>query len=292
MYEKLKKYCDEKIKKYPHLQNKYKKEIEIAERYYKNGKNLVTLLKNNKEKISNRYVIPFLLGLTKKVTDEEFEYKLIEEGSSGGIDIDIDFSSEGKKQIKDYLVEKYGEDYVLPVGTNLTMGLANAVKDLLRVNGANFQKSNKFTSLLEKDKTWEENIENIKQNHTFMYDFYKENKDILDFVPVFLSKVRQRSKHAGGIVITEEKYSDLLPVNRVRGEIVTAFQESSQEQILDELGFIKYDLLAITILDILKTTVDLIDEELYLIEEDGIKKIVPKSYIKEELKCQEEKKLI
>ena len=62
---------------------------------------------------------------------------------------------------------------------------------------------------------------------------------------------------------------------------VTAFQESGQVATLDSLGIIKLDLLGITVLDNIKEAVNLIDEELYLIEEDGIEKIVPKSYLEE-----------
>ena len=285
-YLKLKSYCDEKIKQFPQYQSKYNREIRLAKRYYDNGVNLITILKKDKDKISTRYIIPFLLGINKEVTNEDFEFKLVKEGSSGGVDIDMDFSSEGKEIIKKYLLDKYGEDKVISVGTFSMMGPASAAKDLLRVYEIDFQKSNSFTKLLKKEVSWEDNLKNIEQNYPNQYAFYLENKEVLDLVPYFLNKTRQSGKHAGGIVITNEKFEDLIPTNRVggaAGEVVTAFQESAQEQVLDELGIIKYDLLAIKILDILKNAVNLIDEDLYLIEENGTKKIVPESYLDKSL---------
>lgn len=286
IYIKLKEICDKKIEKYPQYKNKYNKEIILIKRYFDNNVNILEELSKNRDKISTRYVIPFLLGFTKEVTDEIFEYKLIREGSSGGIDIDMDFSAEGKEKINEYLKEKYGDDKVISVGTFSKLGNASAAKDLLRIHEIDFQMSNQFTKLLKKEITWEENIENIKKNNSKMYQFYLENKDILDLVPQFTGKTRQTGKHAGGVVITKEPFNDIIPTIRVggaKGEVVTAFEESSTNQSLDEIGIIKYDILAIKILDILKNSVNLIKEELFLIEEDGVRKIVPESYLKKNL---------
>ena len=290
-YLKLKAYCDEKIKEFPQYQSKYNREIRLAKRYYDNDVNLVTIIRENRDKISTRYIIPFLLGVTKKVTDEDFKFKLVKEGSSGGVDIDMDFSSEGKEIIKNYLLDKYGKDKVISVGTFSQLGPASAAKDLLRVYEIDFQESNRFTKLLKKEMSWEDNIENIKNNYTNQYNFYLKNKQVLDLVPYFINKTRQSGKHAGGIIITKEPFKNLIPTNRVggaAGEVVTAFQESAQEQVLDELGIIKYDLLAIKILDILKNSVNLIEEDLYLIEENGAKKIVPESYLDKSKEIQNE----
>ena len=65
--------------------------------------------------------------------------------------------------------------------------------------------------------------------------------------------------------------------------IVTAFPENGGNTVLDEIGLVKLDLLAISVLDVIQETIDLINEQLYLIEEDGIQKIVPESYIKERM---------
>lgn len=77
---------------------------------------------------------------------------------------------------------------------------------------------------------------------------------------------------------------ELIPVERVGGMILTAFPESGSDSILDELGLIKFDILGISVLDIISNTIGQVKEELYLIEDDdGLKKIVPESYIKEKL---------
>ena len=72
-YEELKKYCDNKIKEYPQYLKRYKKEIIIAKRFYDNGRNLYKELTSNKDKLSRRYIIPFLLGYTNEVLDLPME---------------------------------------------------------------------------------------------------------------------------------------------------------------------------------------------------------------------------
>lgn len=80
-------------------------------------------------------------------------------------------------------------------------------------------------------------------------------------------------------MITPEPIYNYIPVDRVAGELITAFPESGQESILDECGLVKLDLLAITVLEVIDRTVEMINEKLYLIEENGIKKIVGESYL-------------
>ena len=282
-YKELKEFCDEEIKKYPESDiKKYRHEIIRAKYYYDSGINLVDLLKETPNKISKRYYIPFLLGITDDVIDKDLEYKFVTTESSGGVDIDMDFDPEGRNKIYDYLIEKFGDNRVLSVGTFSRLCPASAAKDLLRIYKINYQESNNFTKTLQKELSWKENIENIQENFPDQYKFYERYKTILDLVPHFINKIRQSSKHAGGIVITDRPFYELIPVDRVTSEVVTAFPESAQEQVLDKLGITKFDVLRIEVLEIIKNTINNLKDRLFLVEEDGIKKIVPESYLEKE----------
>ena len=83
-YEDLKKFCDEKIKDFPDYEKRYKKELIMIKRVYDTGRNLYDEFLERKEKIDNRYVVPFLLGITKEVINLNPEYIQINEGNSGG----------------------------------------------------------------------------------------------------------------------------------------------------------------------------------------------------------------
>jgi len=287
-FETLKQKCEtsDRFKTLNEKQLKqYKKEIFRAFIAYENKIDVYDKLEKNKEKIQSQYVLPYLLGFTDKITDGELKLIQVKKGSSGGIDIDTDWQGDGREKIYNYLLSKYSKEQILHVGTFSELGPASAAKDLLRVYGIDFSQSNNFTKVLEKELSWEENLKNIEKNFTVQWKFYLSNKKILDLVPYFINKVRQSGKHAGGIVILPKPVYNYIPVDRVNGEIVTAFPESGQEQVLDELGIVKYDILGISILDVISNAIDMIDEELYLIEDDdGLIKIVGESYIDEHIK--------
>ena len=282
-FEDLKKLC-EKSDKFSELNddelNKYRKEIKVAERFYSNGRNLYEELINKKSSLKTQYIIPYLLGLTDKLTDEKPVYVQVKPGASGAIDVDSDISPSGREKVFEYLRNKYGDERVLHVGTFSTLGPASAAKDVLRANKVDFTKSNKFTKSLEKMETWEENLERLKATDRENWNFYLTHKDILDDVPYLIGKERQQGKHAGGVVITDKPIYNYIPVDRVKGEIVTSYPESGGKSTLDDIGIIKYDLLGISILDVITETIEMIDEKIYEIEDDdGIRKIVPSSYI-------------
>lgn len=131
-------------------------------------------------------------------------------------------------------------------------------------------KTNKIYSIKEVEEIETYDIQNLQD------DCFLNEPNF--FADGFL--VHNSGKHAGGIVILPKPVYNYIPVDRVNGDIITAFPESGQEQVLDELGIVKYDILGISILDVISDTVDMIDEELYLVEDDdGITKVVSKSYI-------------
>jgi DNA polymerase III subunit alpha len=279
-YKELKDFCDEKIKEYPQYLDKYKEEIHLARRYYDNKIDLVELLKSKPP--STRYIIPFLLGITNEVSDKEWEYKFVKSGGSSGLDIDLDFDPIGKEKIQQYLISKFGEDRVLHVGTFSRLGPSSAAKDLLRIYKIDFKESNDFTTYLQHDLSWEGNLENLKEKFPRQYEFYTKHKSILDLTPFFVNKIRQGGRHAGGIVILDRPVYERIPVDRISGELVTAFPESAQDQVLDEIGVVKFDILAISILDVIKNTIKMLEgKKLFLIEEDGITKVVEESYLNE-----------
>lgn len=278
--EELKKICDEKIKEFPQHEKKYKTEISKAKIAYENNIDLYEDLVKNKEKISKRYIIPFLLGLTNEVINIPIELKQAKIGSGGGLDIDVDLSSAGKEIVTKHLKEKYGEDRVISVGTYSSLGQASAIKDILKREGVEYSQANLFCSFIDSELKFEENIESFKQNNKTAYEFYLKHKNALDYVPKILKKIRAVGRHAGGVLILPSPVYEHIPVERVQGELVSAFVESGSSTILDELGYTKYDLLAITVLDVMDNAIDMINEKIYLIEDDdGIIKAVPESFL-------------
>ena len=256
-------------------------ELFHAEVYYNDIGDLYEDLKT-KEIKNKTGIIPWILGFTDKVDiNVPLELKQVKPGASGGIDVDSDFSGEGRDAIIKYLKTKYGDDCVTPVGTTSTLQMKVACKDLLRYAGSTVAEANEFTKELDDELSFEENIKRIVAGNSSAKETYIKYQRVLDLVPRFLGKARNVGCHAGGVVLTPKPIWNYCPVELSADTVVTAFPESGSSQYLDEIGLVKLDLLAISVLDVIKETVDLIDENLYLIEDDdGLQKIVPESYLR------------
>lgn len=273
----LKDRCEKELENYPEYKKDFVKEFLFAKNFYKNGIDLIKAF-SEKEIVGN-YIIPFFLGHTKKVSPH-MELVQVRSGASSGIDVDTDMQPASRDILFNYLENKYGEDRVFSVGTYSRLGIKSAIKDILRVYKVDYKLSNNFTDKLDSSLSLEDNVEMLKETYPVLYKFYLQHKEIIDMSKGLDGKIRQIGKHAGGVVILDRPIYDLIPVERVSGTVLTAFPESGSADVLDSLGVIKLDLLAISVLDIIKNTIESIEEDLYLIEDDdGSTKIVPKSYI-------------
>lgn len=283
-FDELKILVAKFIKEHPEDTHRVVEELKRAQVCEEDGYDFIGYMKDLKEKddLSENYILPYLLGLTDHYeTDNPIELRQIYPGDGGGLDIDTDLSTEGKPRVKEYLENKYGKDHICSVGTYTEIGMATAIKDILRKEGVPFKQSNDFCSELDKEISFEENMKNYEKNHPDLYNTYFKYKVKLDFVPKMCSMFRSTGKHAGGVMILDKPVYECLPVIRPQGELAVAFVENGGNTELDELGYIKYDLLGISTLDIINNAIDMIDEKLYrIIDDDGIEKIVPESYIK------------
>lgn len=266
------------------IDDKYKyrlnRELYRAKIAYDNGINVIDTIKLTKN-ISNAYVIPYILGITKDIDlTKPLDIVSVKPGS-GGLDIDSDIAGSGKDLVFKYLQKKYGNERVTYVGTYTIEGIKPAVKDLLRTLEVPFKESNEFCSSFNDElETWEEILNDLKINKPSQYELYLKYKEKLDYVPKLQNFMRGKGSHAGGVMIFEKPVYEWTPVNRVKNEIATAFCESGNNTELDEQGYLKLDLLGLNTCDIISDTVDSIEEELVMIEDDdGITKIVPISYI-------------
>lgn len=285
-YEELKKLVLSKISQFPQYKDRAIQELMRAKIAYDDGINLVDNLNELKSKnnLSDGYILPFFLGLTEEPKEiKPIELKQVKAGGGGGLDIDSDISTAGKPLVKAHLEEKYGKDHICSVGTYTTIGMASAIKDILRKEKVNFTVSNKFCSELDNELTFEENMENYKTNHPDLYHIYEQYKPLLDFVPKISSMIRSVGKHAGGVMVLDKPVYECVPVIRPQGELATAFTESGSAPELDDLGYVKYDLLAISQLDTIDDALRMAENDGFfeIEDDDGIVKIVSKAYLLE-----------
>ncbi len=280
-FNELKTLVAKKIKEYPEYKDRALKELRRAKWLLKDGINIADEILNSEKKIDDRYVLPFFLGKTDKVDlSKPLEIVQIRRGGGSGLDIDTDFEPKAKEAAKQMLIEKYGPERVMGVAAYGTVGLASAIKDILRKCDVPFKESNDFCKELNEELSFEENMKMYAENYPALYETYERNKAYLDFTPRIMGQVRQVGQHAGGCLIMDKPVWEYIPVVHTKDGVSSAFVENGGNTELDELGVIKYDFLAITVLEVISNAVESVDEEIVkILDDDGIEKYVPKSYL-------------
>lgn len=135
-------------------------------------------------------------------------------------------------------------------------------------------------------------IKSIKKvSEEDVYDIQNFEKDVFKNESNFIIDdivAHNCGQHAGGCLIMDKPVWEYIPVVHTKDGVSSAFVENGGNTELDELGVIKYDFLAITVLEVISNAVESVesmgDSFVKIEDDDGIVKIVGASYVKNKLK--------
>lgn len=171
-------------------------------------------------------------------------------------DFDIDFCVDGRGEVIDYVIEKYGAEKVCQILALGTMATKNAIKDVARVYNVPLAEVNAITKMIPGGKVKLENLLGLGKSTDDIIpevlDAYNNNEQmhkVLDIAMQLEGMPRQCSKHAAGVVICKEVISDFVPLQKSGDDVTTQFQKEEVE----EVGMLKMDFLGLrTLTDIKK----------------------------------------
>ncbi len=164
-------------------------------------------------------------------------------------DIDIDFDTEGRDQIIEYIREKYGEESVCQIVTFGKMKAKMAIRDIGRVLEIPLSNVNKLAKLIPDGPKVKLKAE-IDGNEELVKEVKRTEKalELIDFALKLENNVRHTSMHAAGVVIAPKKLTEFMPLYKTRDDIVTQFEKEEVE----EIGLLKMDILGLKTLTIIK----------------------------------------
>ena len=169
-------------------------------------------------------------------------------------DIDVDFAYEGRQQVIDYVVQKYGRSKCVQIVTFGTLQAKGVLRDVCRVMDLPYSRGDQLARLVpaELGITLSKALEENKEFKT-LYDTDPEVREIVDMSMRLEGLPRHTSMHAAGILITPEDADNYVPLSRQGGgEITTQFTMTT----LEELGLLKMDFLGLRTLTVIKDAVD------------------------------------
>ncbi len=211
-----------------------------------------------------------LVGYAMEITDiDPLEYGLLFERFLNPErismpDIDIDFCTNRRGEVIQYVTEKYGREQVAQIITFGTLAAKAAIKDVGRVLDMGFAEVDRISKLVPKQL-------NIKLDKAMEDPELKEVaareprvKEVLDISLKLEGVCRNAGMHAAGVVISSVPLRELVPLYITnKHEIVTQYDMVG----LEKLGLLKMDFLGLT-------TLTIVDEALKLIKKHCGEKIV------------------
>ena len=225
-------------------------------------------------------IVSYCLGITGI---EPLKYGLIFErflnkGRKSLPDIDMDFDERYRGDVIQYAIDKYGQDRVAHIVTFATIKAKQAIRDAARVLGLPFSSGDKVAKLmppmiLGNTATISECLKLDENNESgYSKEFYSASEDlrkqytadqevkkIIDIALGLEGLRRQDGIHAAAIVISPDKITNFLPIQRKgeNAEIVTQYEMHTVEK----LGLLKMDFLGLRNLSIVDRTLELIGDK-------------------------------
>ncbi|MBR2175716.1 MAG: DNA polymerase III subunit alpha [Clostridia bacterium] len=163
-------------------------------------------------------------------------------------DFDIDFCTERRQEVIDYVIRKYGEDHVAQIAAFGTMAARGAIKDVGRALAVPYAVCDKVSKLVPRDLdiTIPKALE-VSKELKELYTNDRQIHDLLDTAMKLEGTPRNTTTHAAGVVITDRPVAEYVPLAKNDDTVVTQFTMTE----LDELGLLKMDFLGLRNLTVL-----------------------------------------
>lgn len=196
--------------------------------------------------------------------------RFMTEGRTELPDFDVDYPASKKQVMQKYVRDRYGEDSTTVVGSVMRLKskgiidkLGKAMKDKLPEQFYIDQKA--ISAIIEDAEadtaglglSWKDLQVRAEEELRPYRETYPE---LFEMAGRLVGRVNTFGQHAAGMVITTDSaLTDALPLRRAKegGHMIAQFDKD----VLEQLGFIKFDLLTLTNLDRVQETVDLIREQ-------------------------------
>jgi error-prone DNA polymerase len=160
-------------------------------------------------------------------------------------DIDVDFDSDRREEIIQWVYETYGRDRAAQVANVIQYRPKNAVRDMARALGHSPGQQDAWSKQVER---WGATLETGAD-----HDIPDE---VIEFASELLKAPRHLGIHSGGMVLTDRPVGEVVPIEHARMEKRTVIQWDKDDAAW--MGLVKFDLLGLGMLAALQYCFDLI----------------------------------
>ncbi len=173
-------------------------------------------------------------------------------------DFDVDFEPTGIERVLAYVCDKYGHDSVCRIITFGSLQARGAIRDIGRVYGMPYSKSDRLSKLIPQDaKTLKDAVDMSVE----IQDILNNDEDLNKVVTIaedLEGSLRNLGQHACGVVIGDRPTTKIAPVYRDPANPLPSCQYDGK--YLEKSGLIKFDFLGLETLVVLKYATRLIQQ--------------------------------
>ncbi|MEM6842538.1 MAG: DNA polymerase III subunit alpha [Bacteroidota bacterium] len=167
-------------------------------------------------------------------------------------DIDIDFDDDGRQEVINYVIEKYGRNQVAQIVTFGTMAPRMSIRDVSRVSELPLVDANRLAKLVPEKPgtTFEQALAEVPELQQIKRGSDKQ-AEVLNLAHTLVGSVRNIGIHAAGVIIAPDDLLEYIPVKTDKDSdlFVTQFDGS----VVESAGMLKMDFLGLKTLTIIKT---------------------------------------
>ena len=173
-------------------------------------------------------------------------------------DIDIDFCTNRRGEVINYVTQKYGRENVCQIITFGTMAAKAAIKDAGRSMDMPYAEVDRIAKLVPAELNI--TLDKALAQSEGLRDLIAKDervRDLIDVAKRLEGMARHASTHAAGVVISPVPLTEIVPLYKTnKEEITTQFAMND----LEKIGLLKMDFLALTTLTVLDGAIKLIQE--------------------------------
>ena len=180
---------------------------------------------------------------------------------------DIDYDVADPMEIKEMLIDEWGDNMVAPISNYNTLQLRSLIKDVAKFYDIPFVESNSVTGKMIAEATpvakkmhgiksgvYTPTFEEVMEYSESLKSFLVKYPDVKTHIDALLGQVRSVSRHAGGVVVGED-LDKWMPLINSGGVRQTPWSEGQNVRHLEPLGFIKFDILGLASLRMIEAAI-------------------------------------
>ena len=170
-------------------------------------------------------------------------------------DIDIDFDDEGRDEVLQYVVDKYGKEKVAQIVTFGTMAAKSSIRDVARVLKLPLSEADRLAKLIPEGAGVD-----LKKSFSDVPELREARKSpdeliqkTLAFAEVLEGSARHTGLHACGVIIGPEDLIEHIPLCTAKDSELRVTQYEGE--MVESVGMLKMDFLGLKTLSIMKDAI-------------------------------------